>query len=65
MLKKIKGQSTLEYVVILTAIVAAVIIGAGLIGTKSADSGLGKLMHQAGESIKGASTRAKGVIPTQ
>ncbi|MCX5709646.1 MAG: class III signal peptide-containing protein [Candidatus Omnitrophica bacterium] len=31
---KRKGQSTLEYVIILTAIVAAVIIASRLVGTK-------------------------------
>lgn len=66
MFKRKKGQSTLEYIVIVTAIVAAVILGAKAISDQKNDpsSGLGKLMKQAGGSIEGASGRATAVIPT-
>jgi uncharacterized protein (UPF0333 family) len=66
MFRKIRGQSTLEYILVFTAIVAAVIAGAVIMtGPKNdSTSGLGKLMKQAGSSIEGASTRAKNVIPT-
>jgi len=65
MLRKRKGQSTLEYVIVLTAIVAAIILGAQAITgqkTSSPTSGLGKLMYQAGQSIRGASEDVKKII---
>jgi len=67
MLRGIKGQSTLEYIVIVTAIVAAIILGAKAITDQKKavpDSGLGKLMYQTKGSIEGASGRVSAVIPS-
>ena len=58
MLKKIKGQSILEYVIILTAIVAAVLIGAGYIKDK-VDKGL----SDASTAIDTASTKLGAISP--
>ncbi len=65
MLRKIKAQSTLEYIIILTAIVVAVIAGAVAINnqkTSTPTQGLGKLMYQVGQGIRGASGAAKTAI---
>jgi len=61
MLRKRKAQSTLEYIIILTAIVVAVIAGAGLIRSNT-DVGLGKLLNQTSQGIIGASQKAQNAI---
>jgi uncharacterized protein (UPF0333 family) len=53
-----KGQSILEYVIVLTAIIAAVIIGSQYIKTK-VDQGL----KDASTAIGTASTKLGGVSP--
>ncbi len=56
MLRNKQAQSTLEYVIILTAIVGAILaIVLTTIGKKNANSGLGKTMNQSAEKIKAAS----------
>ncbi len=60
-----KAQSTLEYVIILTGIVAAVLFALNTLGVFKKDdsaTGLGKLMNQAAESIKGASEQVADII---
>jgi len=59
-----KGQSTLEYVIVLTAIIAAVIVGVTLLGGKSTDSGVGKLMDKSTERITDATSKLPGVTTT-
>lgn len=61
MLKKRRGQSLLEYIIILTAIVTAIILGLKLFVDKSKDSGLGKLLNQAGSTIQNASSRVGNI----
>ncbi len=58
-LKTHKGQSTLEYVIILTAVVTAVIAGAITLGNKANTGGLGKLMDTAGTKI---TTESKKIV---
>ena len=60
MLDKKKGQSSLEYVIVLTAIIAAIIVGRGVIASKASDKGLGKLMDQATSRITDATSRLPG-----
>jgi len=62
MLRK-RAQSTLEYVVVLTAIIAAVIAGAALIGRRDNRGGVGRLMGGAGKKIDDATSRLPGVPP--
>ena len=54
---KRRGQSTLEYVIILTAIIAAVIFGVTAFTSHSNDKGLGKLMDDATNRITDATGR--------
>lgn len=68
MLKK-RGQSTLEYVIILIAIVAAVIAGVVLVAQRNKTTGIGKLMDKATDRITDATGQLPGVdqpieIPT-
>lgn len=49
-----KGQSILEYVIVLTVIVAAVIAGAILFAGKNEGKGVGKIMNKAGGTIEKA-----------
>jgi len=56
MLKK-KAQSTLEYVIILTAIIAAVIVGVGTIASREKEKGLGKLMNTTTSQITDSTGR--------
>lgn len=51
MLKRENGQSVLEYVIILSAVVAAVVVFTQASFQKDGGSGLGKFMHQAASSI--------------
>ena len=53
MLKKV-GQTTLEYVIILTAIVAAILVGQSIIAQKSTDKGLGKMMDKVTDKMNNA-----------
>lgn len=57
-MRRNKGQSILEYVIVLTAIVAAILVGALTFATKSNTAGVGKLMDKAGKTI----TTATGKI---
>lgn len=56
------GQSVLEYVVILTAVIAAVLLGAGIMGSKSSQRGLGKLLNRAATKITIESAKIKDII---
>ncbi len=49
-----KGQSTLEYVIIITAVVGAILVGAAIVANKAEDKGLGKLLKSATDKIEGA-----------
>lgn len=63
MLKR-KGQSTLEYVIVLTAIVAAVLLATTqFLGKKESGAGVGKLMYQSGERIKTESGKIAAIVP--
>jgi len=54
---KRRGQSVLEYVVMLSAIVAAIVAGAVTIGgSRSGDKGLGKLLNKSIGSISNKSS---------
>jgi len=55
-MRKRKGQSILEYVIVLTVIVAAVFVGAALFAKHDSSGGLGKLMNKAGGTIENAGT---------
>jgi len=58
MFKGNKAQSTLEYVIILTAIIGALIAVVTLsIGKKDSSSGLGKIMNKSAQNIESASGR--------
>jgi hypothetical protein len=50
-IRRNKGQSILEYVIVLTAIVAAVVVGAAMFGKKDQSSGMGQLMNSAASKI--------------
>ncbi|MDD4938682.1 MAG: hypothetical protein PHE18_01560 [Candidatus Omnitrophica bacterium] len=50
-MRRNKGQSILEYVIVLTAIVAVIVIGAAKFASKDKGSGVGKLMDSAGSKI--------------
>lgn len=56
MSKRIKGQSVVEYVIILSAVVAAVVVFTQASFRKDGGSGLGKFMHQAASSITSESS---------
>lgn len=62
MLERKKAQSILEYVIVLTAIVVAIIVGVSMLTSHNADRGLGKLMHGAGDRIANESQRISGMI---
>ena len=63
MFRKRKGQSTLEYVVVITAIIATIIaVVATTIGKKDKGAGLGKLMYQTGERIKTESGKIADMV---
>lgn len=56
----IKAQSTLEYLVALTAIVAAVLVAMSNFAAQDTEKGIGKLLNSAGEMI----TNATGRLPS-
>ena len=56
MLKK-RGQSTLEYVIVLTAIVSAIIAAAALLGQRNTNAGAGQLFNSAAQRVTDASGR--------
>ena len=60
-MRKRRGQSILEYVIVLTVIVAAVLAGALIFANKSGSTGLGKLMKSAGGTIEKAGTDISSV----
>lgn len=61
--KRRRGQSTLEYVIILSAVVMAVIVGINsFFGKKDATGGLGKLMTQAGQRIEDESGKIASLV---
>ena len=47
-----RGQSTLEYIIILTVIIAAILVALGTLFTQDESKGLGKLFQKAGEKIE-------------
>lgn len=56
-----KSQSILEYVIVLTVIVAAVLAGAAIFAKKDETGGVGKLMKKAGGTIEKAATDISGL----
>ncbi len=56
-----KGQSILEYVIVLTVIVAAILAGALIFAGKNESAGLGKLMNKAGGTIEKAGDNITGL----
>ncbi len=64
-MRSMKGQSILEYVIVLTVIVAAVLAGALIFakssGEKGSTTGLGKIMDKAGGTIEKAGTDISGL----
>ena len=56
-----RGQSTLEYVIILTVIVTAIVAFVASNFKKDNSGGLGKLMNQSADKIKTASTRVGSI----
>jgi hypothetical protein len=64
-----KGQSILEYVIVLTVIVGAVIVGAVILAGKGKSQdgsdarGVGKLMYKSAETIKAATGKVAGITP--
>lgn len=51
-----KGQSILEYVIILTAVIAAIVVGALAISNTGSSTGLTKVFSQSQTKIENAST---------
>jgi len=62
MIKSRRAQSTLEYVIVLTAIVAAVLAAATLIGNSDQTRGVGKIMYDSGERIKAESGQIATIL---
>lgn len=57
-----KGQSILEYVIVLTAIVGVIVAGAVMFAKpEDKTKGVGKLMDSAGETIKAATGKIANV----
>ncbi len=63
MLNRKRGQSILEYVIILTAIIAAIILAVTTLGQKDNTGGLGKLMDQAGKRIQTETNNIANIVP--
>ena len=62
-LKK-RGQGTLEYVVILTAIVGAILAAAMFIsGGENSDRGVSKLMKASSDKIMNSTGELKDILP--
>ena len=57
MLGRQRGQSTLEYIVVLTAIVAAVVLAAVTIGKTGGTTGLSKIFQQSANKIETESNK--------
>ncbi len=64
MLRKKKAQGTLEYVIVFTAIIAAVVALAVILGKKepTGEGGVGKLMKQAGDRIQTDSGKVADMV---
>jgi uncharacterized protein (UPF0333 family) len=60
---KNKGQSTLEYIVVFTVIVAAVIIGAAAMAGNQQTSGIGNLFGKASQTIRQSSNQVGQIVP--
>jgi len=60
-MEKKKGQSILEYVIVLTAIVAAVAAAAVFFVGKDKTKGMGKLMNQTAETIGIATGKVEAI----
>ena len=59
-----RGQNILEYVIVLTVIVAAILVGASTFASRtSGTAGLGKLMNKTGAAIENAGTNISGIKP--
>lgn len=57
-MKRVKGQSILEYVVILTAIIAAIVAFQSTItGSTDGSSGLGQMMSNSADTITSNSSQ--------
>lgn len=63
MLRKKRAQSTLEYIVVVTAIVGAIIAWAAVVARHNKNVGLGKVFYQAGERIKSDSGKIADITP--
>lgn len=50
-MRRKKGQSILEYVIVLTAIVVAIGLGVATFAGKDKTKGMGKLMDETGKTI--------------
>lgn len=62
MRRNVTAQSTMEYVIVLTAIIAAVLVGVLTIKDKS--KGLGQLMQKAQTKIQNESKKvAENIVP--
>lgn len=57
-----RGQSTLEYIIVLTAIVAGVIAAVTTFGKKDSSGGLGMLMNKTANKITTESERISNII---
>lgn len=63
MIRKKKAQSILEYVIVLTAIVTAVVAAVSFLGRKDTSNGLGKLMYNSSQRITTESAKVRDIIP--
>lgn len=64
MKQKRRGQSIMEYVVVFTAIVAAILAAVTLLGGTGGTTGLGRLMQRSSEKIVNATTTdLGGLVP--
>ncbi len=58
-----KGQSVLEYVIVLTVIVAAIVAGVYLLTGKDNTKGMRKMMKDTGAKITTDSGKVANIVP--
>jgi hypothetical protein len=62
MIRKKGAQSTLEYIVVLTAIIAAVVLFLTTFKPGSGQSGLDKLLKKSGQAISRSGFQVEGMV---
>lgn len=64
MLRNKRAQSTLEYIIVLTAIVGAILYGAQLVGGRTDSEGVKKLMKKSAEVIQNSANKLSAIVPS-